>query len=173
MSSSVTAYPIPWGRGVLLLEPIPASSQGEGRVLPGQVASLSQGPHWWATWGSVSRSRTLRHAAQPGLWTSDLLIASQPALPAELQSPPLVKIISRFIVTCTKISSAMYRMIVRCPAPEQVQQIDKEESNSGTQTERHEMSFIPCAVTLFIMGFIFYIVFDSGFHAAVLCLLKL
>ena len=87
MSSSVTAYPIPWGCGVLLLEPIPASSQGEGRVLPGQVASLSQGPHWWATWGSVSRSRTLRHAAWPGLWTSDLLITSQPPLPAELQSP--------------------------------------------------------------------------------------
>ena len=51
--------------GVLLLEPIPALSQGEGRALPGQVASSSQGPHWWAMWGSVSRSRTLWHAAQP------------------------------------------------------------------------------------------------------------
>ena len=30
-----TAYPFPWGCGVLLLEPIPALSQGEGRVLPG------------------------------------------------------------------------------------------------------------------------------------------
>ena len=90
MSLSVTAYPFPWGRGVLLLEPIPASSQGKGRVLPGQVASLSQGPHWWAMWGSVSRSRTLRHAAQSGagIWTSDLLITSRPALPTELQSPP-------------------------------------------------------------------------------------
>ena len=39
MSLSVTAYPFPWGHGVLLLEPIPALSQGEGRVLPGQVAS--------------------------------------------------------------------------------------------------------------------------------------
>ena len=89
MSLSVTAYPFPWGRGVLLLEPIPASSQGKGRVLPGQVASLSQGPHWWAMWGSVSRSRTLRHAAQPGagIGTSDLLITSRPALPTELQSP--------------------------------------------------------------------------------------
>ena len=67
MSSTVTAYPIPWGRGVLLLEPIPASSLGNGRVLPGQVASSSQGPHWWAMWGSVSRSRTLRHAVQPNL----------------------------------------------------------------------------------------------------------
>ena len=35
MSLSVTAYPFPWGHGVLLLEPIPALSQGEGRVLPG------------------------------------------------------------------------------------------------------------------------------------------
>ena len=43
MSLSVTAYPFPWGCGVLLLEPIPALSQGEGRVLPGQVASSSQG----------------------------------------------------------------------------------------------------------------------------------
>ena len=43
MSLSVTAYPFPWGRGMLLLEPIPALSQGEGRVLPGQVASSSQG----------------------------------------------------------------------------------------------------------------------------------
>ena len=33
-------------QGVLLLEPIPALSQGEGRVFPGQVASSSQGPHW-------------------------------------------------------------------------------------------------------------------------------
>ena len=31
------------GRGVLLLEPIPALSLGEGRVLPGQVTSSSQG----------------------------------------------------------------------------------------------------------------------------------
>ena len=30
-----TAYPFPWGCRVLLLEPIPALSQGEGRVLPG------------------------------------------------------------------------------------------------------------------------------------------
>ena len=29
MSLSVTAYPFPWGCGVLLLEPIPALSQGE------------------------------------------------------------------------------------------------------------------------------------------------
>ena len=65
-SLSVTAYPFPWGRGVLLLEPIPALSQGEGRVLPGQVASSLQGPHWWAMWGSVSCSRTRRHSAQPG-----------------------------------------------------------------------------------------------------------
>ena len=55
MLLSITAYP----------QPIPALSQGEGRVLPGQVASSLQGPHWWAMWGSVSRSRTLRHAAQP------------------------------------------------------------------------------------------------------------
>ena len=47
------------GSRVLLLEPIPALPQGEGRVLPGQVASSSQGPHWWAMWGSVSCSRTL------------------------------------------------------------------------------------------------------------------
>ena len=55
----------PWGGGVLLLEPIPALSRGEGRVLPGQVTSSLQGPHWWAMWGSVSCSKTLRHAAQP------------------------------------------------------------------------------------------------------------
>ena len=30
-----TAYPFPWGCGVLLLEPISALSRGEGRVLPG------------------------------------------------------------------------------------------------------------------------------------------
>ena len=65
MSFSVTAYPFPWGHRVLLLEPIPALSQGEGRVLPGQVASSSQGPHWWAMWGSISCSKTLRHPAQP------------------------------------------------------------------------------------------------------------
>ena len=40
MSLSVTAYPFPWGRGMLLLEPIPALSQGEGRVLPGQEHSV-------------------------------------------------------------------------------------------------------------------------------------
>lgn len=84
----------------------------------------------------------------------------------------MVKIKSGFIVTRTKISSAMYCIIRRCPAPEQVQQIDKEEFNSGTQTERLEMSFIPCAVTLF-MSFILYDVFDFGFHAAVPCLAKL
>ena len=38
MSLSITTYPFPRGRGVLLLEPIPALSQSEGRVLPGQVA---------------------------------------------------------------------------------------------------------------------------------------
>ena len=43
MSLSVTAYPFPWGCRVLLLEPIPALSQGEGRVLPGQVTSSLQG----------------------------------------------------------------------------------------------------------------------------------
>ena len=35
MSLSIAAYPFPRGCGVLLLEPIPALSQGEGRVLPG------------------------------------------------------------------------------------------------------------------------------------------
>ena len=34
MSLSVTTYPFPWGHGLLLLEPIPVLSQGEGRVLP-------------------------------------------------------------------------------------------------------------------------------------------
>ena len=42
------------------------------RVLNGQVASSSQGPHWWqrppckvpTIWGLVSCSRTLQHAAQ-------------------------------------------------------------------------------------------------------------
>ena len=108
MSLSVTAYPFPWGHGVLLLEPIPASSQGKGRVLPGQVASSSQGPHWWAMWGSVSCSKTLRHAAQPcpepgfelATFRSlvDLLLTSRPALPAELQ-PPL------FLSVCFQYSS--------------------------------------------------------------------
>ena len=32
MSLSVTAYPFPWCRGVLLLEPNPALSQGEGSL---------------------------------------------------------------------------------------------------------------------------------------------
>ena len=58
------------------------------RVLPGQVASSSQGPHWWAVWGSVSCSRTLRHAAQPSPESGgDILITSWPALPTELQPP--------------------------------------------------------------------------------------
>ena len=89
MSLSIATYPFPRGCGVLLLEPIPALSQGEGRVLPGWVASSSQGPHWWAMWGSVSHSRTLRHAAQPraGIWTSDLPITGRPALPADLHPP--------------------------------------------------------------------------------------
>ena len=65
---------IPFSRGQSQL------SLGEGRVLPGQVASSSQDPHWWqrlpckvptappgAIWGSVSCSRTLRHAAQLSL----------------------------------------------------------------------------------------------------------
>ena len=45
MSLAIITCPFPWGCGVLLLEPIPALSQGEGRVLPGRVASSSQGPH--------------------------------------------------------------------------------------------------------------------------------
>ena len=70
MSLSVIAYPFPRGRGVLLLEPIPALSQGEGRVLPGQVACTST-----------------CSSALPGavIWTSDLPITSVPALPAQLQ----------------------------------------------------------------------------------------
>ena len=87
MSFSVTAYPFPWGRGVLLQESIPTLSEGEGRVLPGQFSSLSQGPHWWEMWGSVSCARTLRHAAQPCPAPS---ITSRPALPTELQ-PPLFR----------------------------------------------------------------------------------
>ena len=42
-----------------------------------------------AIWYSVSCSRKLRHAAQPGagIWTNDLPITSLPALPDELQPP--------------------------------------------------------------------------------------
>ena len=40
MSLSVTTYPFSWGRGVLLQEPIPALSQGEGRVLPDEQCGV-------------------------------------------------------------------------------------------------------------------------------------
>ena len=40
MSLSITAYPFPWVCGVLLLEPIPALSQGEGLTEPGFERSL-------------------------------------------------------------------------------------------------------------------------------------
>ena len=85
--------PFLWGRGGFWWSQ-PQLSLGEGRVHSGQVASSSQGPHWWqgpptAHQGSVSCSRTLRHEAQLSLGLGfepfDLQITSQPALPSELQ----------------------------------------------------------------------------------------
>ena len=38
---------------------------GQGQGTPWTSHQLIAGPHWWAMWGSVSRARTLRHAAQP------------------------------------------------------------------------------------------------------------
>ena len=65
------------------------------------IASSSQGPHWWAMWGSVSCSRTLRHAAQPcpvpgfelaTFWSLvDLLYPLSYSCPLNLQSAPLIK----------------------------------------------------------------------------------
>ena len=86
-----------------LLEPIPAVS-GRGQGTPWTSRQLAEGPSLMveavtqganctsgAIWGSLSCSRTLPHAAQPGagFWTSDLPITSRPALPAELQPPVL------------------------------------------------------------------------------------
>ena len=57
-------HPFPWGRGVLLLEPIPTVS-GWGQGTPWRSRQLIAGPHWRAMWGSLSCSRTPRLAAQP------------------------------------------------------------------------------------------------------------
>ena len=89
MSLSVAAYPFPWGRGVLLLEPIPALSQGEGA--PWTSRQLIAGPSLMSIVGfSISLKHTSTcSSALPGagIWTSDLSIASRPALPTELQPP--------------------------------------------------------------------------------------
>ena len=82
-----TAYPFPWGRGVLLLEPIPALSQGEGRVSHQFIA----GPSLMSNVGfsiSLKDTSTCSSALpRAGIWTNDLLSTSRPALPAELQPP--------------------------------------------------------------------------------------
>ena len=74
-SLSITALFLLWRCGFFCWSQSQLSL-GEGRVLPGQVASSWQGPRWWqrppckvptapgAIWGSVSCSRTLRHVAQ-------------------------------------------------------------------------------------------------------------
>ena len=74
---SVTALSLLWGCRGFFCWSQSQLSLGEGRVFPGQVASSSQGPSLMAEaamqgvsrtsgaiWGSVSCSRTLRHAAQ-------------------------------------------------------------------------------------------------------------
>ena len=62
MSLSVTAYPFPWG---VAAGASPSLVSGRGQGTPWISRQLIAGPHWWPMWGSVSRSRTLRHAAQP------------------------------------------------------------------------------------------------------------
>ena len=60
MSLSITAYPFPWSCGVLLLEPIPALSQGEGQVASNVGFSVSLKD-------TSACSSTLPRA---GIWTS-------------------------------------------------------------------------------------------------------
>ena len=88
MSLSVTAYPFPWGHGVLLLEPIPALSQGT----PWTSRQLIAGPSLMSNVGFsiLLKDTSTCSSALPWarIWTSDLLITSRPALPAELQPPP-------------------------------------------------------------------------------------
>ena len=84
--------PFSRGRRFLLLDPIPVVS-GRRQGTPWTSCQHITGPSG-AIWGSVSRSRTLRHAAQISpegarSWTSDLSITSRPALPTDLQLPPL------------------------------------------------------------------------------------
>ena len=80
-----------------LLEPLPAVS-AEGRVLPGQVASSSQGPYcWWRPPCKVPAAHQEQFGVQylaQGRFDmqlssalSNLPITSRPALPAELQLP--------------------------------------------------------------------------------------
>ena len=93
--------PFMGARGVLL-EPIPAVS-GRGQGTPWTSCQLIAGPSLMAEaatqaatsgaiWGSVSFAWSLQHEAQLSPWgarirTSDPLITSRPALPAELQPP--------------------------------------------------------------------------------------
>ena len=80
---SITALSLLWGFLLTL---------GEGRELPGQVASSSLGPHWWQR--PLCKVPTAhQYLAQghfdmqlsSGIGTSDLPITSRPALPAEPQ----------------------------------------------------------------------------------------
>ena len=97
-------------------------SLGKGRVHPWTSHQLIAGPSLMAEatmqgvscasgaiWGSVSCSRTLRHATQPraGIWTSDFPITSQVALPTELQPAPTYmfdeekkKMLSHLLMSC-------------------------------------------------------------------------
>ena len=90
-----TAYPFPWGCGVLLLEPIPALSQGEGRdKLPAHRRALTD-----EQCGVQCLAQGHFDMPGAGIWTSDLPITSRPALPTELQPPltiVLFKVISNY-----------------------------------------------------------------------------
>ena len=74
----------PWSQSQL--------SQGEGRVLPGQVASSWQGPQWWQR---PPRKVPAAHQEQFGVQYLaqghfDMQLSSaRPALPAEPQTPQL------------------------------------------------------------------------------------
>ena len=81
MSLSVTAYPFPWGRGMLLLEPIPALSQRQ--LITGPLLMSNVG------FSILLKDTSTCSSALPGagIWTSNLPITSWPALPNELQPP--------------------------------------------------------------------------------------
>ena len=88
MSLSVATYPFPRGPGVLLLGPIPALSQGEGRVLPGQVDRVL-----------TDKQSGVQYLAQGRFSPAQSRDLNQrPALPAELQ-PPL-QIFLTILFTC-------------------------------------------------------------------------
>ena len=84
MSLSATAYPFPWGHGVN-----PSLVSGRGQGTPWTGRQLIAGPSLMSNVGFsiLLKDTSTCCSALPraGIWTSDLLITSRPALPTELQ----------------------------------------------------------------------------------------